>query len=91
MLVVTRGAARLAAAAAAARNCNYSSSLRSSRSCSRTARRGPALAWRNHQVVVAGNSSKELVWLVVVVVEVAVYCAVLCCTVYCVVEVLRCV
>ena len=77
VLVVTRGAARLAAAAAAARNCNYSSSLRSSRSCSRTARRGPALAWRNHQVVVAGNSNKELVWLVVVV-EVAVYCAVLC-------------
>ena len=85
MLVVTRGAARLAAAAAAARNCNYSSSLRSSRSCSRTARRGPALAWRNHQVVaaaVAGNSNnKELVWLVVV--EVAVYCVLYCvmCTV----------
>ena len=91
VLVVTRGAARLAAAAAAARNCNYSSSPRSSRSCSRTARRGPALAWRNHQVVaaaVAGNSNKELVWLVVVV-EVAVYCVL--CTVYCVVVVLRCV
>ena len=85
MLVVTRGAARLAAAAAAARNCNYSSSLRSSR----TARRGPALAWRNHQVVaaaVAGNSNKELV-----VVEVAVYCVVVYCTVLCSVVVVRCV
>ena len=34
------------------------------------ARRGPALAWRNHQVgaaAVAGNSNKELMWLVEVV------------------------
>ena len=49
------------------------------------ARRGPALAWRNHQVgaaAVAGNSNKELVWLVEVVCTVQ-WCGLAVCLIVC--------